>query len=87
MIVAIVIPMFVYIFVHVFKNKWLVSVVFLGPFELLTITCNDKLLVAIHSLGIEWGYTHYARAMENYNRASLTHQTVKIGDLVCLWPV
>ena len=43
MIFAIGIPMFVYIFVYVFQYKWLVSVVFLGPLELLTITYNDKI--------------------------------------------
>ena len=53
MIVAIVIPMFVYILVYVFQNKWLVPVVFLWPYELLAITCNDKLLVLLHSLDLE----------------------------------
>ena len=43
MIFAIGIPMFVYIFVYVFQYKWLVSVVFLGPLELLAITYNDKI--------------------------------------------
>ena len=53
MIVAIVIPMFVYILVYVFQNKWLVPLVFRWPYKLLAITCNGKLLVVLHSLGLE----------------------------------
>lgn len=53
MIVAIGIPMFVYIFVYVFQYKWLVPVVFLGPLELLAIAYNDKIFAAIRSLALQ----------------------------------
>lgn len=41
-LVAMVILVFVHVFVYVIKNKWLLSVVFLGPLKLLTITYEKK---------------------------------------------